>query len=308
MRTVYLLLLLVMMLWGFNVSALKILVTAIDPIMLTAFRIFTAGITVLIITYIMGIFRLPRKRELMLIIYIALFNVTAHHIFLALGLTKTSGVNAGLILGMGPLLTMMLSILLLNDRVTRLRVIGFLLGFIGVIITTITGSEGFTSISFGDGMVFISVLTQAFSFILISKLNPDFDPRLLTGYMLVIGSLFVFITSLIFESNIAQLSQLLSWKLGLIFLFSAVLCTAFGHMTYNFAIKQVGPVESAIFINLNTFFALAGAALFLGEPILTNHLIGLIFILGGVFIGSGALEYVLRQRHTKKQMSRAKDD
>src|SRR5699024_10151275 len=147
-----------MMLWGFNVSALKILVTAIDPIMLTAFRIFTAGITVLIITYIMVIFRLPCKRELMLIIYIALFNVIAHHIFLALRLTKTSGVNAGLILGMGPLLTMMLSILLLNDRVTRLRVIGFLLGFIGVIITTITGSEGFTSISFGDGMVFISVL------------------------------------------------------------------------------------------------------------------------------------------------------
>src|SRR5690625_4966000 len=139
MRTVYLLLLVVMMLWGFNVSALKVLVTEIDPVMLTAVRIFVAGITVLIITYFMGFFRLPRRNELLLIVYIGFFNVIAHHILFALGLTRTSSVNAGLILGMGPLLTMMLSIILLKDRVTRLRVAGFILGFYGVVITTLGG-------------------------------------------------------------------------------------------------------------------------------------------------------------------------
>lgn len=296
MKNIYLLLLLVMMLWGFNLSALKVLVVAIDPFVLTSFRILIAGVTVLFISKAMGIFRFPTWKEFRLIMYIGLFNVVLHHMFLALGLFSTSGVNAGLILGSGPLITMMLSIILLKDKVTRLRVFGFLLGFTGIILTTLAGSNGLSSLSIGDGMVFISILAQAFSFILISKLNPTFDPRLLTGYMLVFGSIVLFIFSILFDRSFVEVQALFSWKFGLLFLFSAVLCTAFGHMTYNYAIKQVGPVETTIFINLNTFFALLGAALFLGEPIIHNQLLGLVLILGGVFIGSGSIEYIHKKR------------
>ncbi len=238
-----------MMLWGFNLSALKVLVVAIDPFVLTAFRIFTAGVTVLLISRAMGFFRLPTKTEWRYVLYIGFFNVVLHHLFLALGLFSTSGVNAGLILGSGPLLTMMLSILILKDRVTRIRIFGFLLGFAGILLTTLAGSNGISALSLGDGMVFISILSQAFSFILISKLNPTFDPRLLTGYMLVTGSVVLFITGLLFQRPLVGLETLLTGKYGAIFLFSAVLCTAFGHMTYNYAIKQVGPVETTIFIN-----------------------------------------------------------
>lgn len=290
-----------MMFWGFNVSALKVLVTSMDPIFLTSVRILTAGITVLIIAYFMKIFRLPTKKEIGTIIYITFFNVIFHHSFLAVGLTQSSGVNAGLILGAGPLVTMVLSILLLNDHVTRLRVLGFFLGFIGIIVTSLAGSEGISNVSLGDLWIFLAVLVQAFSFILISKLNPDFDPRLLTGYMLVLGSVFIFIFSLFVEGNVTQVVELFSWKLGLVFLFSAVFCTAFGHMVYNYAIKHVGPAETTIFINLNTFFALLGAAIFLGEAILVNHFIGLFFILCGIFIGSGTLEYILNKWRLKSQ-------
>ncbi|MGM8366043.1 DMT family transporter [Virgibacillus sp. W0181] len=300
MGKVYLLLLLVMILWGFNVSAIKVLVTNIDPLFLTSVRIFTAGISVLMISYFMKIFRLPTKKELLVIGYIAIFNVVFHHSFMAIGLTQTSGVNAGLIAGTSPLVTMVLSILLLNDRVTRMRVAGFVLGFIGIVVTSLTGSDGVTSISMGDLWIFLSILVQAFSFIQISKLTPDFDPRLLTGYLLIFGSIFIFVFSLILDSDVTQITALFSWKLGLVFLFSAVLCTAFGHMTYNFAIKNVGPAETTIFINLNTFFALVGAALFLGESILINHFFGLILIFCGIFIGSGTLEYVLNKRKMRK--------
>lgn len=292
----YMLLLIVMMLWGFNLSALKVLVANVDPVLLTAVRIAVAGISVLIISVFLGIFRLPTKDEYKTILYITLFNVVLHHTLLAQGLSTTSGVNAGLILGSAPLVTMMLSIILLKDHVNRLRVLGFVLGFIGIMITTFVGSGGMSSISIGDGLVGIAVLTQAFSFILISKLNPSFDPRLLTGYMLIVGSIVIFIYALIAGVNLEQVTNLIDWKLGPIFLFSAVLCTAFGHMVYNLSVKKIGPAESAIFINLNTFFALLGVAIFLGEPILLNHIIGLALILLGVFVGTGALEYLLKKR------------
>lgn len=285
-----------MVAWGFNLSALVVLVNHIEPVTLTAFRIFSAGIFVLIIAKFIGIFRLPSKEEWKTIFYITIFNVALHHTLLAIGLTKTSGVNAAIILGSAPLITMILSILLLRDRVSRLRKLGFILGFIGITVTSLAGAEGLGVISIGDFLIFISILVQSFSFILISKLNPSFDPRLLTGYMLVIGSIFIFIYSLLVEGDIGQLRSLFSWKLGTIFLFSALGATAFGHMTYNYAIKNVGPTESVIFVNLNTLFAILGAAIFLREPILTNHYIGLILIILGVFLGSGTVEYMIRKR------------
>ncbi|MFD2130195.1 DMT family transporter [Pseudogracilibacillus auburnensis] len=290
---------LVMAIWGFNLSALVILVNNIEPITLTSVRIFVAGISVLIISKIIGIFRLPTRQEWKTIFIITIFNVAFHHTLLAIGLTSTSGVNAGIILGAAPLVTMVLSIILLHDKVSRLRAVGFIFGFIGIMITSLAGAEGLSSISYGDLMIFLSMLMQAFSFILISKLNPTFDPRLLTGYMLVLGSGFIFIVSLIVEGNVTQLTKLFSFKLGIIFLFSAIMATAFGHMTYNYAIKNVGPTETTIFVNLNTLFALLGTAIFLGEPILRNHYFGLVFILLGIFIGSGTLEYVLRKRRLR---------
>lgn len=285
--------------WGFNLSALVVLVNNIDPITLTSARIFTAGVAVLIVAKIMGIFRLPTKAEWKTIGLITIFNVAFHHTLLAIGLTKTSGVNAGIILGAAPLVTMLLSVVFLRDKVTRLRSIGFFLGFIGIIVTSIAGTGGVSSVSLGDGFIFLSMLFQAISFILISKLNPTFDPRLLTGYMLILGSIFIFIFAFIVEGDIAQLAQLFSWKLGLTFLFSAIIATAFGHMIYNYAIKNVGPTETTIFVNLNTMFALIGAALFLGESILVEHYTGLVLILIGVFIGSGTLEYLLKNRRRR---------
>ncbi|PAV30800.1 EamA family transporter [Virgibacillus profundi] len=297
MVKIYILLLLVMVMWGLNLSALKVLVDAIDPVLLTSFRIMLAGITVLIICYVMGILRLPYKHEWLVIFYIAVFNVILHHSFVAVGLEMTTGINGGLILGMMPLVTVMMALIILRERVSWIKISGFVLGFIGIVVTTLTGEDGIAAVSLGDFIVFLAVVVQGFSFVLISKLKPTFDPRLATGYMLVIGAIFIFLFSQIFNPGIQEITNLIDWKLGSVFLFSAVLATGFGHLTYNYAIKKVGPAEAAIFINLNTLFAIIGASVFLNEVITKNHVAGFVLILSGVFIGTGALEHLfLRKR------------
>ncbi|WP_077329183.1 DMT family transporter [Virgibacillus siamensis] len=299
MIKIYILLLVVMLMWGLNVSAIKVLVSAIDPILLTSFRVMTAGIMVLIICKIMGIFRLPYKHEWLTILYIAVFNVILHHSLVAVGLEITSGINGGLILGTMPLVTVLMAFIVLRQRITWLRMSGFILGFIGVVMTTLSGAGGLAAVSIGDVIVFIGVLVQGFSFMLISKLKPTLDPRLVTGYMLTLGAVVIFLVSQAFGAGIHQITNLIAWPLGAIFLFSAIFATAFGHMTYNYAIKKVGPAETAIFINLNTLFAVTGAAVFLHEVIKINHIIGFLFILCGVFIGTGALEHVIKNRKQK---------
>src|SRR5690625_6132853 len=127
---------------------------------------------------------------------------------------------------------MILSVILLKDRITRLRLLGFFLGFIGIIVTSIVGEEGLASISTGDLFIFISMLMQAFSFILISRLNPDFDPRLLTGYMLVIGSGLIFILAYSIEKDLSQIVHIFNCKYGSIFLFCVLINKSFSYINY----------------------------------------------------------------------------
>ncbi|MEW9108306.1 DMT family transporter [Cytobacillus gottheilii] len=291
----------VMAIWGFNVSIIKVLVGSFSPITITSLRILTAGITVFLILFLLKKLRGPSGKELVYILFAGLLNVVAHHAFLSIGLTETSATNGGLILGAGPLLTAIFSTVILKNRPTFIQVCGFLLGGTGVTFIVLSGGEGISSLSIGDFYVFLSILAQAFSFILISKASKTMDARLLTGYMLVWGAIILFVISLIVEPRgLSEISSAPGY-VWLLFFISAILATGVGHMVYNSAISRVGPAEASIFLNLNTFFALAGSALFLGEVITISHLLGLVLIVSGVLFGSGALEQILSKRKHKTQ-------
>jgi drug/metabolite transporter (DMT)-like permease len=297
---IYLILIGVMFLWGMNVTALKVIVSNFPPITITSLRVFTAGITVFIILFFLKKVRLPSRKEWGYILGGSLLNVTGHHLFLGIGLKATSAVNGGLILGLGPLLTALMAILLLGNRLTHVRIIGFIFGGIGVSLTVLAGGSGLSGMSIGDFYVFLSILSQAISFIIISKAAKTLDPRLLTGYMLVFGSILLFFIGLWKEPG--GLSHLGSSSIGIwsIFFASAIFATAVGHMLYNYAIGQTGPAEASIFLNLNTFLSILFAAIFLGEKITSSHLLGLIFIVSGVIFGSGALEEIMLKNRAKR--------
>src|SRR5699024_6220178 len=127
--------------WGFNVAALATLVKEIDPITMTAFRILTAGIMVLVISKIMGIFRLPTKAEWKTIRLITIINVVLHHSFLAMGLTKTAAVNGGIILGAATIVTMVLSIIFLKNRGSKIIIIGFIAGVAKIFFIALAGND-----------------------------------------------------------------------------------------------------------------------------------------------------------------------
>lgn len=119
---------------------------------------------------------------------------------------------------------------------------------------------------------------------------------------MLIGSGILFIISLFQEPNGLKLISNGTLEIWMIFLASAVIATAIGHMIYNGAIGKVGVTEAAIFINLSPFFSLVGAVIFLDEKITLAQLIGFLLILVGVILGSGAIEEFLRQAKQKRSV------
>ncbi|WP_420491823.1 DMT family transporter [Neobacillus niacini] len=299
---IYILLVLVMMSWGLNVIALKIIVDVFPPITITSLRVFTAAVCVFIILFFIKQVRIPTKKEFFYILIATFFNVVCHHYFLSIGLSKTSASNGGLILGLAPLLTTIIAFFFLGNRISLLQFSGIISGLLGVSFIVVIGNGGISDISIGDIYVFLSILTQSFSFVMIKKISKTLDPRLMTGYMLLIGSFILFIIGLFKEPQ--GLSTLTNGSLSvwLIFLGSAIIGTAFGHTIYNDSIGKVGVSEAAIFINLNPFFALISAVLFLGEVIILTQIIGFVFILFGVLLGSGAVDEYIRKTKQKKKV------
>ncbi|WP_223701225.1 DMT family transporter [Sutcliffiella deserti] len=301
----YLFLFVIMIFWGFNVPLLKVLVENISPVTMTSYRVMLAGLTVFIILWFLKLLRLPTLRESKYIVLGSFLNVVCHHYFLSVGLKLTTGTNAGIIVGAGPILTALIAAVLIKRKTSVWRWIGFALGGIGVSVTVLIGSQGVTGVSLGDVFVFLSIFTQAFSFILISKLAKTLDPRLLTGYMLVIGASVLMVISWFTEPGGLSGFATISWKVWLAFFVSAILATAVGHMSYNFIIGKTGPAEASIFLNFTPFFALIGSAILLGERIMPYHIIGLLFIVMGVLLGSGAFEELVLRRKRRRGLAPA---
>lgn len=297
---IYSMLVVLTLVWGVNVSLVKVLVDHMQPVTITSLRIFTAGLTVFLVLGLSGRIRLPYKKEWKYIIGGSFTAVIFHHYFLSVGLSHTSATNAGLILGMAPLLTVILSMFFFKKKPTMITGLGFILGGIGVSITVLFGSGQLQGIRLGDFEVFLAILSQAFSFILIKKASKTMNPVLLTGYMLFIGSLVLFVMSLMIEpGGLASLTNTTPF-IWVIFFFSAIFATGLGHMVYNYAISQIGAAEASIFLNLNTLFSIIGAALLLGEILKPAHYFGFVLIVSGVILGSGTLETMILKRKNRK--------
>jgi drug/metabolite transporter (DMT)-like permease len=303
MWKLYTLLTITMLLWGINLPMLKYLLTFMNPVTMTALRVLTAGITVFAILGVFKLVRLPTKREWIYIIGGAALNVVLHHYFLNMGLFRTSGTNASLILGTGPVLTAICTALILRNYPTRIQWIGAAVGFIGISSVVLAGGDALSGLKLGDAFIFIAILVQVLSFLVIAKAARTLDPRLLTAYMLTVGSLILIIISFIQEPGEVIKFTTVPPSFWTVFIISAILCTAVGHMLYNYSIGKVGPAKAAIFMNLNTLFSLTGSAIFLGEMITGRHLIGFVLIIIGVILGSGAAEELWKKRQTKPEPS-----
>jgi len=296
MLKVYGIMIFTMFLWGINVSMLKLLVTDISPLVMQGSRIFLAGITLFLILLVLKKKILYKEMPWKLVVLAILLGVIAHHSLLATGIAQTTAVKSSLILGLAPLITAIIAVATRATSLTKLRFVGFVIGFLGIIIAVVDDVSAVTAFVLGDVYVLASIIVQAFSFFIIRRITLTIPPLVLTAYMLTIGSGIIMLYNLIVTPASFLAFADMNLKLWGVFLFSAIFATAVGHSLFNSMIKKIGTAETAIFNNLSTIFALIGAVVILGEEMHLTQILGCMLIIIGVLIGTGGLEEWLRKR------------
>ena len=277
------------LLWGSAYPGVKIgyslfnIQTTGAQVLFAGYRFTLAGILTLIMTSVF--YRkwiIPRKNELKGMITLGLVQTTLQYIFFYVGLANTSGVKGAIINASSTFFAILFAhILLKNEKMTQAKVLGCVLGMIGVLIIQVSGPKIDSSFSLmGDGFLFLACIASALGIVLTRIFTKKCDSMILTAYQLIIGGVVLVIVGLTMGGEITQITiQGILLLLYLAFL-SAVAFTIWAVLLKH---NPIGII--AIYAFMIPVFGVVLSGIFLEEQFLTLHiLLALVSVSIGIWI------------------------
>lgn len=130
------------------------------------------------------------------------------YLFFYIGLAHTTGVKSSIITGAGTFLTLFVCCLgFKQEKLTTKKVVGSILGFVGIILVNVSGSSIDFDFSIqGEGFVFIAAFSTAMASGFIKKYSEDSDVVMLSGYQFFFGGMFMAVTGLILGGRLIGFS------------------------------------------------------------------------------------------------------
>lgn len=300
LKSPYLTLPLVPLIWGSNFVIGKQLVETFPPFALTTGRFAVAFICLL------PIYLFNRKKHWAekitaktwgLLIFLGITGVFAFNTLLYSGLRQTSPVNATLINAFNPTLTVLLSFFIIGEKLRGKQIAGLVLSFIGVAWIAVQGQPvRLSNLAFnpGDLIILGGALVWAVYSIGVKKVVTTVPPMVTTTLSIFFGLLLLFPAAYI-ESNLHPVGPI-SWKSILALIYLGVFPSVIAFWLWNRGIAQVGPGKASMFYNLLPPFTAVMSYLFLGEIPKNYHFVGGTLILWGVIWGTKQTggKYMLR--------------
>jgi drug/metabolite transporter (DMT)-like permease len=204
---VYILAIISCMLWGSAFPSIKtgyalLGIASAD----TASQILFAGVrftlsgalTILIFSIAGKRFLLPKKSDLGKVLKLGSVQTVMQYLFFYVGLATATAAKSSIISGTGPFFAIILaSFLFRQERFTKAKLLGSLLGFAGIVIINLDLLNFTPSFSFaGEGFILLSTVAYALSASMIRLYSKDADPVVLSGYQFLLGGVILVATGL----------------------------------------------------------------------------------------------------------------
>ncbi|CAH8236920.1 MULTISPECIES: DMT family transporter [Vibrio] len=285
---VYLLPLFTVLIWGGNSIINKLAAETIEPSAMSFYRWFVA---MLILTP----FCLPTvirqwniiKPYLSKLAFLAMLGMVLNQsLGYYAGLTTTAS-NMSLITSLVPLLSVFISVPLLNKRISGLSIVGGVLSLSGLTFMLGQGDMSFfihQDITQGDALMVAAAIVYALYCVLLKRWKMPLSNWTLI-YMQGLFAVFMLIP-LWLSSD-----QLLPTKGSLpLIAYAAVGASLLAPWMWVKAIDIIGADSSAMFMNLLPVVAVSLAATLLGETVQSYHFIGGLMVVSGVILSQVKLK------------------
>lgn len=176
--------------WGATVPIMKLTLTQIPPFSLAFIRMSLASLILAVLA-----FRHLEiaKKDIPTFALAALTGVTLNLTLFFIGLTKTTAINASLLVAAVPILTILMAHFYLREKLDTRIVIAALLALAGVIVIVgkPTGASSLNQF-IGNILLLLSALSWVIHEIIAKKLLKTYDPATVTFYSMAYGALTFF--------------------------------------------------------------------------------------------------------------------
>ena len=263
----------------------KIAVQEVPPVMVVAGRIIIGAILLLIIAYAQGERLSTLKPYWSILLALALTGNCIPFFVITWGQQYVDSSLAGILMAMMPLTTVVLAHFFVSgERITNNKVVGFLLGFAGVVILMQPELSVTTQLDWLHLSAMLLILLGAISYAansVIAHALPKISLPLISAGVLLAASVVIIPLSLPegFEW-VAQTSSAAMWSVILLGIFPSGLAT----IIYFSVIRHAGPAFLSQINYLIPVWAVLLGVIFGGEKLTINALIALVVILLGIAI------------------------
>lgn len=281
-------LLLLAALWGGSFLFMRIAAPALGPVWLIEFRVLLAGVLLLPVLARSGLLS-EMRRQLRPLLIVGCLNSAIPFLLLAFASVSLPAGFTSILNGTAPLFGTVVASVWLRERLTPARIVGFVLGFIGVVILV-----GWQSISVTPGFLIAAgaALLAALMYAIAApyiKQNLAGVPSLVVTTGSQLGAALVILPALPF--TVPQQSPSARVTISVIAL--AVLSTAFAYILYFRLIQNVGSTKALTVTYLIPLFAMLWGAIVLQEAVTPSMILGCGLVLLGTAIANDILTTTL---------------
>lgn len=280
----YLALGLVSFFWGTTYIASRIGAQHMPGLFVSGIRQFLSGLIMVGYFLIRG-YRLPGWQMLKRISIQSIFMLCLANGLLTWSLEYISGGLAAIIAALVPLFIALFTVWLSKcAKITRLMIVGLVVGFAGVLVIFYDYLAQLQNKSFLLGVILalLSTLSWSFGTVYTAKQKPPIDILYSVGLQMLIAGILVLIVCAITGQyiNPANVDQESWLALSYLIVFGSLVA----YSAYVFVIGKLPPTQVSVYAYINPIVAVVLGWLLLSEKMNFNMIIGTVITLGGVYL------------------------
>ncbi len=292
---------LISLIWGSTWYAIKIGLESVPPFFAVAIRFTIAGAVLFILLKLRGE-KLPLDKDsISVYLTLAFLSFSFPFALVYWGEQYIGSGLASILFAVYPFVVASLSHFLLpSEKLNAFKIIGIMLGFIGVLIIFWDDIHIGDSATSGMIAILLSTVMQGTSLVIVKKRSKHLSPTLLTFGGMVIGVMIMYLLAFTFED--ISLVRLDGKGIGSI-LYLGTFGTVVTFLVYYWLLKRVEAVYLSLVSLVTPILAVVLGTFLLNESLSPQVFSGAALVLLGICVANGKDLFAAVQKHKNKLFS-----